>query len=648
MHKIILSVVFYAFTLSVFAAETTAIPLDAFAKHAKYQSVKISPTGDYLAFGSKFEGKRVVAIMQRSPAKILHVVNFNGDDEAGSFFWVNNERLIIEMQRSSGALDRPFSTGEYFAINYNGARADNIFGYRADGGVAISPTIEIPSVMDMMWEDPDHILIQALPVNKNSSNLTNVYRLNVYNGRTKRLAKSPVKQASMIADKDLQIRYAIGTTTRGDENLVQVYHRADNDSDWQLESEFDAEDSVMTIPLGFNADDSAIYMLSDHVNGRDGIYSYGLNDKKLKPIFQHDVVDVNDYSLDSDGNLYSVTIEPDYSYTEILVPNHPIGKWYPPLHKVFKGARVNITSATRDRSLLTLYVSSDTNPGSFYLFDATKGKVEELAKAKPWLDSTKLGPTDPVAITMRDGYVNYGYISTPKGKTKNLPMVVLPHGGPHGPRDYWAYDDDVAALTSRGYAVLKVNFRGSGGYGRNHLIAGYGEWGGLMIDDMTDATKWAIQDGVADPERICIYGGSYGGYAAIQSVVREPDLYQCAIGYVGIYDMDLMFEEGDVAGRRSGQNYLKTALTDDPAKRDLFSPARHVDKIKANLFIVHGEKDERAHYSHALLLKQELDKAGKKYQWMTKPKEGHGFYKEENRLELYQGMMKFLDENIGH
>ncbi|MFS1702452.1 alpha/beta hydrolase family protein [Alteromonas sp. AMM-1] len=624
-----------------------SIPLESFAKHAQYQSVKISPTGEYLAFAALEEGKRVIAVVQRSPAKLLNVIRFRGNEQAGSYFWANDERLVVGLQITLGYFARPMGTGEYYAVNYDGSKGRNIFGYRSEEGVAFNPVFESPSVLDMMWDDDKHILIQGIPVNNDSSNLTNVYRLNIYNGRKRQITRSPLKQAQMLSDNNQQVRYAVGATAKEGKNVLQIYYREDNDADWSLQKEFDNDDDSSFQPLGFTADNKGIYIRSDHQNGRDGIYRYDLNSEEMTMVYQHDRVDISDFDIDRNNVLYAVQVEPDYSYTEVVEPAHPIGKWYPPLIKAFNGARVQITSATADFTKLTVFVSSDRDPGSFYLFDATKGGVEQLAKVKPWIDPKQIGSGFPVAIQARDGYTNYAYVSTPVGKEKNLPLVIIPHGGPHGPRDYWAYDDDVAFLNDNGFATIKVNFRGSGGYGNAHESAGYGEWGGLMIDDMTDAVKWAIKDGLADPDRICIYGASYGGYASLMSVVKEPDLYKCAVGYVGIYDMAMMFEKGDIPDSRFGQNFLKQVLSKDEDKLDAFSPARHVDKIKAELFIVHGEQDERAHYDHALLLKSKLDEAGKSYEWMTRAEEGHGFYKEENRQALYEAMLTFLNKHIG-
>lgn len=230
---IMLLSVFFCLVHCAVAKDNEQIPLESFAKHAQYQSVKISPTGEYLAFAAVEEGKRVIAVVRRSPAELINVIRFRGSEQAGSYFWANDERLVISIQHTVGYFARPYTLGEYYAVNYDGSKGYNIFGYRSEEGIALNPVIEIPSVLDMMWDDDKHILIQGLPVNKDTSNLANVYRLNIYNGRKRQIIRSPVKQARMISDSEQQVRYAIGQAVDGDQNVLQVYYH-DGD-DWSLE-----------------------------------------------------------------------------------------------------------------------------------------------------------------------------------------------------------------------------------------------------------------------------------------------------------------------------------------------------------------------------------------------------------------------------
>jgi dipeptidyl aminopeptidase/acylaminoacyl peptidase len=226
-------------------------------------------------------------------------------------------------------------------------------------------------------------------------------------------------------------------------------------------------------------------------------------------------------------------------------------------------------------------------------------------------------------------------------------MVVYLHGGPYEIRDSWRYNRTVQALASRGFAVLQVNFRGSGGYGYDFVKAGYGEWGAKMQDDVTDATHWAIEEGVADPKRICTYGTSYGGYAALQGVVREPDLYQCAIGDAGVYDLNLMKSRGDVTQSLFGANYLDMVLGKDASVLAQRSPASQAAGIKANIMLISGGEDDRVPAVQSEGMRNALKSKGTEVVWLYQPSEGHGYYKEENVTDMYEKIIAFLDRNIG-
>jgi len=645
LSRILILTALFIINTSLYAKNL--IPIEHFSKHSTFHQIKLSPTGKYIAAEmTNKDSKRMVVVINRLTMETTAVLSFKGSEEPGYFFWLNDERFAVDVVRKFGSFDRPSRTGNVYAMNADGSKRKLIFGYNTKGGVLINPSIEVMEVLSLLPDDPAHIVISSIAVNQSSSKYTKAFRLNVYNGKTRHLASSPVPNGQFVADNSGEIRIVMGQLA-SENNKTVIYSREKKGEDWVLSDSFYEDDGGLT-PLAFSQDNQHIYMKKSSVDSPSKLYLYDLKNKNIKFVAGHDIVDIANIDRDRDGKVFAAHFEPDYSKVTVVDKTHPLGKWYPAMVASFPNMQVKITSATNDHELMTVGVRSDKQPGVFYLFNTKNKSMTELMKAKPWLDQRQLAQTDAFSFKSRDGLTIYGYITLPKGKENNLPMVVLPHGGPHGPRDYWTYDDDVQLLASRGYAVLKVNFRGSGGYGAKFQALGYRQWGGDIMNDITDATNWAIREGIADKKRICIYGASFGGYASLMSVVKEPDLYKCAIGYVGIYDMDLMFEKGDIAGMKYGQNFLAKVLGNDKAQLDMFSPARHVDKIKADLFIVHGEKDIRAHYDHALLLKKSLDNVGKKYQWLTKKKEAHGFYKEENRKELYEKMLNFLDKNIGH
>jgi dipeptidyl aminopeptidase/acylaminoacyl peptidase len=248
-------------------------------------------------------------------------------------------------------------------------------------------------------------------------------------------------------------------------------------------------------------------------------------------------------------------------------------------------------------------------------------------------------------LTARDGVVLHGYVTRPATPGPH-PLVVMPHGGPHGVRDVWSFDSEAQLLASRGYAVLQVNYRGSGGYGIDFEEMGYRQWGARMQDDVTDATRWAIEQKIGAPNRVCMFGASYGGYAALMGVAREPTLYRCAVGYAGVYDLALMFDSGDIPDSRSGRDYLDLALGSDSAVLRDRSPVNLADKINVPVMLIHGKEDGRADYEHAVRMKSALEREHKAVEWIALRGEGHGVYDDSTRLDVYTSIFKFLDAHL--
>jgi dipeptidyl aminopeptidase/acylaminoacyl peptidase len=315
----------------------------------------------------------------------------------------------------------------------------------------------------------------------------------------------------------------------------------------------------------------------------------------------------------------------------------------------FPGESVDVVSSTDDGSKAVVLVSSDADPGTYYLWDVASGKGSVLLQRAPWIHPAAMAVTQPVDFKARDGLALHGYLSMPPGQedARHLPLVVLVHGGPFGIRDTWGYDPYVQMLATHGYAVLQVNYRGSGGYGFGFMHAGYREWGGRMQDDVTDATAWAIAQGIGDAGRVCIFGGSYGGYAALEGATREPDLYRCAIGYVGVYDLPLMYARGDIPQSMMGTSYLHDALGDDRKVMSAHSPINQLDRLKAQVMLVVGGVDKRVPPVQGENLHRALLDRHVAHEWLYQADEGHGFYSEAHRAELFSRIVAFLDRNIG-
>jgi dipeptidyl aminopeptidase/acylaminoacyl peptidase len=332
--------------------------------------------------------------------------------------------------------------------------------------------------------------------------------------------------------------------------------------------------------------------------------------------------------------------------TAFLDEAAPEARLHRSLEAAFAGSAVEVTSMTSDGRLVLVKVFSDRNPGDFYLFDTVAKKASHVLARREWFDPEQQATMQPITLTARDGIKLHGYLTLPHGSGgKGLPMVVMPHGGPFGIQDVWQFDTDAQLLANAGYAVLQLNYRGSGGYGRAFRAAGAREWGGTMQDDLTDATRWAIEQGFADRSRICLFGGSYGGYASLMGVAKEPGLYRCAAGYVGVYDLPKRYSDLDRASSRAG-NWAADWMgkSESLAAR---SPNRLADRIKVPVFLAAGGEDPIAPIEHSKMMEKALRAAGVSVETLYYDTEGHGFYVEEHRKEFYARLLSFLAKNLG-
>jgi dipeptidyl aminopeptidase/acylaminoacyl peptidase len=312
----------------------------------------------------------------------------------------------------------------------------------------------------------------------------------------------------------------------------------------------------------------------------------------------------------------------------------------------FPGAYVDVTSITRDHTRALVQVITDRDPGTFYLYDAGAGVFTYLLGSRRWLDPARLAPVRAIDITARDGQLLQGFLTLPLTWASPGPLVVIPHGGPHGARDGPLFDATAQMLAHYGYAVLTVNYRGSDGYGMAFKTAGFGEWGGVIQQDITDATRWAIAKGIADPGRIAIFGTSFGAYAAMQNALLEPTLYRCAIGVSGVYDLTLLFETGDVSRYALGLRYLRQVIGDDHAMLERNSPLHNVARLRVPVLLAHGGIDSRTPVAHARRLRDALEAQGNEVEYLEEPREAHDFVDPVHRAELFEKVLVFLRRHL--
>jgi len=470
-------------------------------------------------------------------------------------------------------------------------------------------------------------------------------------GKRRVVATAPRGNCALALDEKHIPRYANCYDDKGDngafEEHSELYRRSDND-EWTLVNRSRSEGRRVDV-LG-TASDGRIYALSDD---QKGPAAFGVLDREtnaFKTLYQDPVADPASYITASDGStVLAVITMAGAPHVEVVEKQSPDVPVYLSLSKAFPDKLVTFSNATIDGKKIVVSVRSDTDPGELYLYDRDTGTVRFLLRNRSWLDPKRMASVRPFAFKARDGVTLHGYLTIPRGgDPKKLPMIVNPHGGPIGPRDDWGFGWEPQMFANRGYLVLQLNFRGSGGYGQAFQDMGHREWGGKMQNDLTDATHWAIDQGYADPNRICIYGGSYGGYASLMGAAMEPGLYRCAVGYVGVYDMEMMFRKGDISERDSGKRFLERTLGNDKAELQRRSPVHLAEKIKVPVFLAAGGRDVRAPKEHTEEMRDALKAAGHPAEVViVEPNEMHGFYDETANLNLYTKMLGFIDKYIG-
>ncbi|WP_420007378.1 prolyl oligopeptidase family serine peptidase [Xanthomonas sacchari] len=567
------------------------------------------------------------------------------------FVWVNDTRVLFNMVQKIGQRDQPWGTGELFAINADGGAAELLVGQRVTGngpGTLIQTKKVEDVIADMVGPlpgDDRNVIIRVRPFSVSKDPYSRTEVMDVYSGRRRALVGSPsVRRAKFFSDSQGKVRFAWGADA---DNASKLFYRDAKGSDWKLINDESVSHHVET-PIGFSEDGRVAFLQVEQSKGSDAIESWNVDTGERKVVARDALADPFAIMY-RHGTRVPVGIEVlgDTPRSVFFDTNSPEAKTQRSLEAAFPGQAVYVTSSTRDGRLNLVNVQSGRNPGEFYLFDTVAKKADFVFARRAALQVSKLAEVRPIALQARDGLPLHGFVTLPAAaKSGKVPMVLMPHGGPFGESDKGMFDEDAQILASAGYAVLQVNYRGSSNYGRAFQLAGADQWGGKMQDDLTDATRWAIDQGIADPQRICMYGASYGAYASLMGVAKEPTLYRCAAGYVGVYDLPMIYVRGDAQLRDSSQNFLRDWMGTGNELAAI-SPVNLADKIKVPVFLAAGGEDQTAPIQHSKKMEAALKKAGVPVETLYVPTEGHGFYTEEHRREFYTRLLAFLSKSLG-
>ncbi|WP_199171719.1 alpha/beta hydrolase family protein [Pollutimonas nitritireducens] len=606
-------------------------PITDFFRNPARGFFRISDDGAMLGF------MEPVTISDHAPRMNVFVQDLDGSTPVGAprqltheterdisqYFWKGTDTIIYE---------KDFKGDENFHILTVDTRTGKLTDLTPFAGVRASIEDDLP-------DDPDHVLISH---NQRDPEVFDVYRANIRTGQLLLVAQNPGNIIGWQTDHQGKVRAAIASN-----GLDSTLLYRDNETE-PFRPILSTNFRTVVSPEFFTFDNKKLYSLSNR--GRDCLALVIID--PAHPDNEELVFEVAGVDLDGAGysRLRQVltvatyqTDKPKYHFFDDLSAQRHARIW-----AKLPGYEIALQSGTRDEMKFIVAAYNDRTPGSRYIYDAEKDTLDKLADINPALPEEDMATVQPVTYQSRDGLTIHGYLTLPVGRrSEKLPCIINPHGGPWL-RDSWGFNAEAQFLANRGYCVLQMNFRGSTGYGRKFWEASFGQWGLKMQDDITDGVQWLIKRGIADPARIAIYGGSYGGYATLAGIASTPDLYAAAVDYVGVANL-LTF-------MNTIPSYWKPMLTKmhsmvgdpvvDRERLEATSPALKADKIKTPLFIAQGAHDPRVNKAESDQMVAALRSRGVEVEYMVKDNEGHGFHNDENKFEFYEAMEAFLRQHL--
>ncbi|MEM7365078.1 MAG: alpha/beta fold hydrolase [Pseudomonadota bacterium] len=584
-------------------------------------NVMISPTGEYLVVTKYIDDDNWFFLYKMPERKEVYRSNLGSRRAIVSMYWGSDYYLVAEIARRAFR-DAKGLTGEIMAMDVKKGKVNRHFR-------------SCCVVVHTLPDDQNHILVRGSP-----DQFGEVWKTNLKTGSERRVARSFYPYGGFVADREGKVIFTIGQNQR---NGTEVHRKRGRD--WDLVTAHE-QGTPGWEPIAAGPKPNTYLTIDSRGGPTNGLGLYDEETGDHQMLLRLKNVDVGAIYRDLNYQVYAVRSDMHFPAIHYLSNKHPLARIRQGLQQTFPEDTITFTSQTKDNSQVIALVQGDRNPGQFVLVDLKRKSVETLFTAYPGLENANLAPMNPVEIKTRDGATIYGYLTVSPVAPRPGPTVVLLHGGPHGVRDFWGYNPEVQLLAMLGVHVLQVNYRGSGGFGLDFMTVGYQKWGTLMQDDVTDATHWAIENGDADPNKICAYGGSYGAYAALMGTAREPDLYTCAVGIAGVYDLTIMDKLGDIPEDNAGRAFVAKAIGTDPEDLMARSPSHLADRIKADVMLIHGAVDRRAPIAHARRMRQALNKAGNSPEWMTDGKQGHGFAGLRAQLELYEAIFSFLGDQL--
>lgn len=631
------------------------IPVEVFFQRAQYASMSISPDGKTLAALAPAKGRNNLVAINLESRKAALLTSFEQFDVV-DFQWINNSRVLFRVANARDVAVNSRFKGT-FAVDTNG---DNLRKITHPSERGAKRDVEIPFDFTVRARTNDESGDVIVEMNERTRDYVDVYRYNTKTGTFKLLTfDSPGQVLSWVVDHNLVPRIAVRQEDRKDKNSPQfstIWHRTGDGAKWEKIGEVSGRDDSGSIrPVAFDYDNKTLYVSSNIGRDKRAIYKYDVTTgKQGEMVAEHPLVDMSSGLLLNRKRQVLLGIRYNADRPGTAWFDESFAKLQAAFDKSFPG-KVNTLILSEDTSRMLVYSYSDVDPGTYYLFDSEKRTMEKIADTQPWIDPKLMSERRFIKYKARDGMEIPAWVTIPKSSNgKNLPLVINIHGGPWVRGYGWTEwgRPEAQFFASRGYVVLEPEPRGSTGFGRKHYVSSFKQWGLTMQDDITDGALHLIKEGIVDKSRMCLHGGSYGGYATLQGLVKEPDMWRCGTPFVAVTDLELMqtvswsdtFQESD-----HYQTDFKFMVGDKDETREQFaktSPARNASKIKAPIFLAMGEEDVRVPLIHGSRMRDALQAAGKKVDYVVYAGEAHGWNKDENNFDFYRRIEKFFAEHL--
>ncbi len=652
MHRNVLARWTCALAIAAAPAMAQQIPVTDFAKYAELDEVALSPTGEYLALAMpRTDGKEtVLQVIKLADGSVVKTMRFGQESHVRDVTWTDDDQIALARAKRFPMEEFTRSMGQVMSTNITGDKQRTLFAYLMDEGNMRGRNKDLgwAFLEKVIDREPGKALVRfyCFPSQCGEDGDTVVFKVDTRTGTRQEVEriKDGDVDSFLVYDHDGVARVAYSETTDG---MPKMSYRPTPGSAWLP---LPASLAGYEITGGvFAADNNTLFAHVSDKGEPTQLFKLDLKAGTRTKLLGLDNIETGSILTGGRAGVpFGVTFTAHKPSVQYFDPASPWAQLHAGLMKRFPGQMVNFVDFTRDDNKMLFVTWSDRANWNYYLLDRANGNaITQVGVRYPWFEGKTLAQMRPIEFKARDGATLYGFYTAPvAGGAGPRPMIVMPHGGPFGPSDKWRFDRDVQFLASRGYGVLQVNYRGSGGRGDNFIRQAYQQWGGLIQDDITDGVKHAIDAKLADPQKICIYGGSFGGYSALMQPILNPGMYRCAIGYVGVYDLPLLGRNKE-SESEDVERYFQRTLGEDQAMLARWSPARRAREVGVPVLLVHGKADDNVRMNQFRAMDSALRDAGHPAETFLGPGEGHGFANPDNIAELYRRMEKFLDRHIG-